>query len=249
MRDMLKISILLASIFTSAAFAVQPQAGMWVIDEEVNGQPGRGFQIDTQGKTLVFSYYGFREDGTANFHLASGPYTNDQFTGQLMEFKGGTPIGQAFRNGQELGSVGAVKLSFSDSTTGSIQLPGESPKTISRFTFSDIAAKFNGRKFEGKTVGLGPFNSDQTNYIFEMNNGQLRLQREAFFSKTCIFEGAYSQRGESISSSGTYKCADFTEGSYVAKDLTVDQYGLYRGMFARTPKGSSQVLIELHSGG
>lgn len=249
MRDMLKLSILAASLFATAAYAVQPQPGMWVIDEEMNGQPGRGFQIDTQGQTLVFSYYGFREDGTANFHLSSGPYANDQFTGQLMEFKGGTPIGHAFRNGQELGSVGTVKLSFTDSTTGSMQLPGESPKAISKFTFSDISSKFNGQKFDGNIFGIELFYADTADFIFEVNNGRFKLERKTFFTPTCIFEGSYTTRGDSISSSGTYKCADFTDGSYVAKDLTLDQYGIYRGKFWRTPTGSSKSYPEVHAGG
>ena len=40
-----------------------PQTGTWVINEEANGEPGRGFQIEVQNDILVLYFYGYEPGG------------------------------------------------------------------------------------------------------------------------------------------------------------------------------------------
>lgn len=240
--------IFVACLSMGTASAVQPQNGFWAIDDELNGQPGRGFQVDTQGDVLVFSYYGYRTDGSATFYLSSGQYENGAYTGTLFEYKGGTPVGQPFRNGTEAGSPGVFNIRFTDSTRGFLTLPGEPRKAISRFTFYDAAPAFANKTFKGSTYGTGSFNEDSTKFSFSVSNGSFSLRRDAFFSGACLFDGTYSTHGLELESSGTYRCADFSEGIYSAKNLSVDANGFYRGVFYKTPAKSTATLVEYHSG-
>ncbi|MFO1413889.1 MAG: hypothetical protein U1F10_08280 [Burkholderiales bacterium] len=125
------MSLLLAP----GAFAVMPEAGEWVIDEEVNGRPGRGFQVDVQDATVVVLFMGYRSDGTAAWYLASGSAAGDAFTGTLGEFAGGTTLGGAQVSAHLGGSAGSVTLTWTDATHGRITLPGETAKTVSRLRF------------------------------------------------------------------------------------------------------------------
>jgi hypothetical protein len=120
---------------SSLAGAVTPEAGLWAIDSEVDGRPGRGFQIDVQTGTLVLTFYGYDADGSANWYLSAGAITNDEFTGTLGKYANGTTFGGSHVSASALGSAGTVSLTFFDSTHGRITLPGESAKAISRFDF------------------------------------------------------------------------------------------------------------------
>ena len=37
-----------------AAQAFMPASGVWLIDNETKGSPGRGFQIDVENETIIF---------------------------------------------------------------------------------------------------------------------------------------------------------------------------------------------------
>jgi hypothetical protein len=132
-----------------AALAVTPQAGLWLVDSEIRYEPGRGFQIDVQGGTLVLTFYGYRTDGTAQWYYASGPYAKDTFTGTLAQFEGGMAFGMPYVAAHSAGAAGNVTLTFSDSSHGQITLPGESPKSISRFVFGSST---------GASSGIAPVN-------------------------------------------------------------------------------------------
>lgn len=235
-------------LWASTASAVQPQNGFWAIEGELNGQPGRGFQVDVQGDTLIFSYYGYRPDGSATFYLASGKYENNSYTGRLVEYQGGTSIGQAFRNGTESGSPGNFNIRFVDSTKGFLSLPGEETKKISRFTFHDSSVRFNNKELEGETRGIGPFRTDSSKFTFTVKDGIFALRREAFFSGTCLFDGNYTVHGSDLESSGTYRCANFSNGTYTAKNISIDENGLYRATFYKVLAGTDQTIVEYHTG-
>lgn len=249
MKLKFKILNALAFLTVGAANAAQPQNGFWAIDGELNGQPGRGFQIDVQGETLIFSYYGYRSDGSATFYLSSGKFdvANSQYDGRLFEYKGGTPIGEAFRSGTEAGSPGPFSLRFIDSNKGFMALPGEPEKPISRFSFNDPSKNFNGKKWRGSTYGVGQFYSDQTDFSFTVTNGTFILRQEAFFFGTCLYEGSYVVRGEEIESQGKYRCSDFSEGSYSATALKIDSGGTYTGVIYNTPNDGKPAYIQHHT--
>jgi hypothetical protein len=114
---------------------ITPQTGIWAIDAENNGQPGRGFQVETRKGTLVFTYFGYSTDGHGHWYLSAGTLGGGSFSGRMMQYQGGTAVGATFSPAVVNGSAGTVTLSFSSPTTGAINLPGEYVKSISKFAF------------------------------------------------------------------------------------------------------------------
>jgi hypothetical protein len=134
------IQIVACWLFVSVAHAFAPEAGLWVVDAENNGQAGRGFQVDVQASTLVLTFYGYNGDGSAQWYLAAGPLNNNSFSGSLEKYAGGAAFGASQVAAHGTGSAGTVSMHFNDATHGTITLPGESPKAISRFSFDRPAA-------------------------------------------------------------------------------------------------------------
>lgn len=117
------------------AQAFMPQSGTWVVTSEVNGLPGRGLAMDAQNGTLVMQMYAYESNGQSSFYLASGPLSNDRFTGPLTRYSGGRYFGSGPRSGVEAGTPGNVSIRFTSGTTGFITFPGEPEVAISRFNF------------------------------------------------------------------------------------------------------------------
>ena len=128
--------LIVAWLATSLAAAVTPQSGLWGIDAENTGQPGRGFTIDIEYSVLVLTLYAYNADGSPQWYLAAGPLTDTGFTGSLDEYRGGTALGMPYAPAARIGSAGNVVLVFKDSTHGTITLPGEAAKPISRLVFA-----------------------------------------------------------------------------------------------------------------
>ena len=122
---------------TLAVKTVSPQIGTWAIDEEVNGKPGRGFQIDVQNDVLVLYFYGYEQNGESTYWLAAGriPDGSDELTADLGEYEGGMAFGDPIKNATYLGSRGKVTIRFTNRTEGEICLPNESCKAIIAFNF------------------------------------------------------------------------------------------------------------------
>jgi hypothetical protein len=139
-RRMRTLLLLLAWLVVPTAWAVTPEAGEWVIDSELDGRPGRGFQIDVQDRTLVVLFMGYAGDGSATWYLVAGAMAGDTFTGSLDQFAGGTAFGRSLVSAHAIGSAGNVTLTFTDATHGQITLPGEAPKAVSRLSFGGTAA-------------------------------------------------------------------------------------------------------------
>lgn len=125
--------LLCAAAFASA---FTPAGGLWGFTNELNGQPGRGFQLTVENDVLVFYYYGYDSDGSGNYMFASGPLTGGSvFGGQLLVCSGGTVMGSAYKPATCSNGPGRVTMTFSSGEKGTIILPGEAPKPISRFNF------------------------------------------------------------------------------------------------------------------
>jgi hypothetical protein len=118
-----------------AAAAVTPTSGLWSINAEVNGQPGRGFTIEVQHGVLVLTIFGYDAAGGDAFYQAAGNYSGGTFSGTLNYYSGGTTFGGAFKSASLAGSAGTVTMTFTDSTHGTITLPGESAKAFSKFNW------------------------------------------------------------------------------------------------------------------
>jgi hypothetical protein len=61
--------------------------------------------------------------------------SGNSFTSALTEYGGGTVLGNAFVAATSTGNPGSVSLSFTSSTAGTITLPGEAARTISKFSW------------------------------------------------------------------------------------------------------------------
>ncbi len=133
-NNQIVIARYLGDAVTSPAF--QPQAGLWIIDAENNGQRGRGFQLETFSGTLVTTYYGYSAGGPATWYLAAGPLSNCSFSGSMTQYQGGTALGGAYSPASANGTAGTVSLTFTSASTGTITLPGEAAKSISKFPFA-----------------------------------------------------------------------------------------------------------------
>ena len=117
-----------------AAREFTPQAGLWMIPTENNGQPGRGFSLDVQGNTAFLQVFNYEKSGAATFHTAVGQLDDSaSMTVPLLRFKGGSSFGGPHLIAKEDGSPGSVTVHFADGLNGSIQFPGEAKQTISRF--------------------------------------------------------------------------------------------------------------------
>lgn len=130
----IRLSLLLWVVSTSA-WALMPANGIWQIDSEANGQPGRGFTINVENEVMFFTYYGYRADGTSLFYIAAGPVVNNTFTADLLNVQGGTVLGDAYKPATLIASPGKVTLTFTSGKRGTMTLPGESLKAISKYSF------------------------------------------------------------------------------------------------------------------
>lgn len=118
------------------SFAVTPENGLWGIDAENTGQPGRGFKIDVQASTVVMTTYTYETNGQAQWYLGAGTLFNNSVTFELGKYIGGTPNGGVYRPATYVGSAGLATLTFSSATKGVITLPNEPPRAFSRFNFA-----------------------------------------------------------------------------------------------------------------
>ncbi|MEJ5127490.1 hypothetical protein WH367_15705 [Comamonas sp. MYb21] len=118
---------------TWAARSFTPQAGTWVISEELDGKPGRGLAIDVQGNAFFMQVFGYEKNGDATFYMATGQLDGDSITVPLMQYQGGRSFGSDARDAQELGSPGDVTVSFANGLQGTVQFPGEPARAIQRF--------------------------------------------------------------------------------------------------------------------
>ena len=85
---MLKKFVLIGGLLgASMAQAFAPQAGVWVITTENNGQPGRGMALDVQGEKLVMQMYAYDSTGNPTFYLTSGAISDNAFTGKLFALR------------------------------------------------------------------------------------------------------------------------------------------------------------------
>lgn len=134
LRSAIVVSLVVFSCAASwAARHFTPQAGTWVISEELNGKPGRGLAIDVQGNTFFMQVFGYEKNGDATFYTATGQMDGDTVTAPLMRYQGGRSLGGTMQDAVEDKSVGQVTVRFSNGLQGTIQLPGEPQMAIERF--------------------------------------------------------------------------------------------------------------------
>ena len=126
---------LLLALISGPVLAFMPTTGMWGVDSENNGLPGRGFQIEAENGIMIFTYFGYRPDGSGTFHVASGPIINNTFTSALLNTQGGTSMGGVHQDATVIGSAGNVTINFTSGKHGLIAFPGEPQRAISKRPF------------------------------------------------------------------------------------------------------------------
>ena len=128
--------LFLALLGVGIAHAFTPQTGAWVIDEELDGKPGRGFTLEVQNATLVMAMYAYETNGHPTFYVGAGAYANGASSLTLQRYAGGSPLGVIDPiPAVGAGSPGNVTFQFTSGTKGTMTLPGESPKAITRYEF------------------------------------------------------------------------------------------------------------------
>ncbi len=115
--------------------AVSPTLGLWVINAENNGQPGRGFTLEEEGGMLVITVYGYDATGQSTFYQAAGYMSGQSYVNMLSYYSGGMSFGGANKSATLAGQSGYARIAFTDANNGTITFPGESPKAISKFNW------------------------------------------------------------------------------------------------------------------
>lgn len=122
-----------------------PEAGTWIVSNEVTGKAGRGISLDLQkivgGKHLLFMpIYNYDEKGNATFHIGMATHSPSAVNPSLpaipvMKYKGGRYLGGPAQDGVEDVYVGPEQITFNTTATGLVQFPKEDPLNFKRYYF------------------------------------------------------------------------------------------------------------------
>ncbi len=125
-----------------------PEAGTWIVSNEITGKPGRGLAVDlqkpinSQDHTLFISVYDYESKGNATFHSVLGTHDPSTIPAAnrpaiaLNQYQGGRYFGSGDLTASYMGNAGnAENIKFTSSSTGTIQFPNEDPVQIERFYF------------------------------------------------------------------------------------------------------------------
>lgn len=207
-RELVRSCICAAVVTVSmAADAFMPAAGVWTIDSEENGKPGRGFQLDVENGVAIFYYNGYRSDGSSVFYMAFGPINNSVFVAPLREYRGGTVMGGVRRDAVDAGSPGNVSIAFSSGMRGQITFPGEQAKSISKFNYG------HGKDADGL---LGT-------YLMAFSTGTSVIGDK--FSLTRKLGSTSMGNGVAASADGRYACENMTSSELAGMVMCVEING------------------------
>jgi hypothetical protein len=120
---------------TALPGSIVPQTGLWAVSAEVNGRPGRGFAIELNHGILSLTLFGYETAGESGFWQATGALNGGSFSGNLNYYNNGTYLGGSARSATLAGVAGTVTIQFADGANGTIKLPGESAKAISKLSW------------------------------------------------------------------------------------------------------------------
>ncbi len=204
---MLKHAVAAALLaMTGVAQAFVPQSGAWIITDELNGKPGRGFSIDVQNDIFGMQVFAYESSGQPTFYMATGRLSNDNVVDTwLGRYEGGRYLGSGDRIGVERGSPGNVRIRFVSGTLGYITLPGEQEKQIKRFEFG-----YNNSTPES-LLGLW-------SVVYADESG--RIEHDAM-ELTRVSQGSSYSNGMAVSYDGMFACEQLVRGSDIGKSRCV----------------------------
>lgn len=223
------LGIIIFAISTSS-WAFMPVTGLWNISAEVNGQPGRGMMIEVRNESLFLTYFGYRPDGSSVKYNASGPLINNSFTGDLVEYEGGPVIGGIYHPASLKGSIGYVTLSFTSGTRGTLTLPGDTPKAISKNALwaTEDADGLLGTWLITSTIGTTPF-----------------ISRVVLNTK--LGQATANGNGAVMSSTGKYVCEFQVSGTLAGAVLCVNMNTPYLDAYAFKFSGDRGTGVNLYA--
>ena len=236
---------------SASAFAALPEPGLWAIDSEVNGKPGRGIQIDRQGgETVIASYFGYRADGAAVFYQAVGKITDGKtFNADLIEYKGGTAIGGAVKDASEATTIGKIQITLDSDTSGSVTLPGEKSAAFSRYVYEDLQQRLNNlflvSNFNGSThsapEGMASLSIEALGNQLKIRISMLGKEHEGYR----LYSGDLVRKGSGFYSIGHVEDFPANAGPPASKvamtfeNLTVNDVGVLSTNFTQSDASGS----------
>lgn len=225
----------LVSCLAAPAMAALPDSGMWAIEGELNGKPGRGIQIDRQSElNVIVTYYGYRTDGSALFLQAAGQLKDEKiFDGELTEYQGGRVLGGPAQNGEVVQFVGPVRIVFDTETSASITLHGEATQLMKRFRFEDHLSRLTEHGFSYLTTQAMVYKAKPRSIFVYAKNGIFRMNEVFENGRICSYECNFEMSGPSLNSAGGVSCEDPSSrpgiSSYKIENLRVDDYSVLTG--------------------
>lgn len=107
-----------------------------------------------------------------------------------------------------------------DSSTGQISLTSDLSWKYEglggTIDYSWIAEKFNGKYTGVMKSSVAVFGVDSTDVEFEISGEHITFTQNHFFGETCIFSGTLAGKSTKVTALGSYKCSDFTSGTWTA---------------------------------
>jgi hypothetical protein len=240
-RTFLAALCLVSALLPASVNARANLSGLWWDPNE----SGWGVTLDHQAQFLFVTFFIYGEGGTPLWLVAQldAPTAEQKtFTGPVYTTTG-TPFSRPFVPGDTKPTqVGTATFTVQSDNRLSIAYTVNGTnvsKTVVRQTTKalSIIGAYDG------LATTGPFNSDSTDFTITAAATGVLIKRDAFFAGTCEFSGTPTQYGYRLSISGTYRCSDFSTGTWVTEDLTV-QDGLYlMGSVTKTPAPGSQPTL------
>jgi hypothetical protein len=100
---------------------VIPAVGLWWNPNE----SGSGYALDFKHGVLVVTVYSYAPNGAPQWYLTAGPLNGKVFSATLDKFTFGQCISCAYRGSPSAqGNDGVMTITFSSSTSATVQLPG-----------------------------------------------------------------------------------------------------------------------------
>ena len=131
-------------VYYGSSPVYMPSNGVWIVQDELTGKPGRGISLDAQGDLLTMQVFAYQANGQPTFFMGVGGYQQESersytstATLVLNQYKGGRSVGGAPAIAELAQSAGEVRVSvlggFDRSLAlAQVQFPGEALKTMQR---------------------------------------------------------------------------------------------------------------------
>ncbi|GAB2474272.1 hypothetical protein GCM10027082_26950 [Comamonas humi] len=130
---------------------LMPTNGTWIVEDELNGKPGRGMALDVQDTQMIVQIFDYLPNGASTFHMGSGHYLVSEESGnhsvgsaELYRYAGGMTFGGSHQAAHAVDGPGPMQLEIAGYSgddgirrsdyfsSGTVKLPGEAPKRIRR---------------------------------------------------------------------------------------------------------------------